>query len=202
MTWPTSLKNLKQDYLSCTKCPSLCRSRTKVVFGEGSPKAEILFVGEAPGANEDREGIPFCGASGKILDELLQSINLSREEIFISNIILCRPENNRNPAKEEVENCRERLDALISIIQPKVIVTIGNFSTERIIGRTGVKSIRGKTFLTTINGRSITVIPVIHPASYLYSGRDPELFQQMRADFQTVSALVSGSKKQTTLSEF
>src|SRR3989338_2527732 len=122
-----AIEKLRQEYSRCQRCSSLCQSRTQVVFGSGNHQSEILFIGEAPGATEDKEGIPFCGMSGQILSELLHSINLSREEIFITNTILCRPENNRNPEKEEVENCRERLDQLIAIIQPKVIVTIGNF---------------------------------------------------------------------------
>ncbi|MBI2581597.1 uracil-DNA glycosylase, partial [Candidatus Woesearchaeota archaeon] len=119
---------LKQEYSTCSKCPALCQSRSQVVFGSGNPQAEVLFIGEAPGANEDKQGIPFCGMSGQVLNELLSSVGLSREDIFITNTILCRPENNRNPAKDEVENCRERLDKLIGIMQPKVIVTIGNFA--------------------------------------------------------------------------
>src|SRR3990167_1278313 len=119
-----TLNTLQLHYSTCQKCPALCQSRTKVVFGNGNPNAKVLFIGEAPGAEEDRQGIPFCGASGKILQELLASINLTRDDVFITNTILCRPENNRNPEKDEVENCRERLDQLLEIMKPKVIVTI------------------------------------------------------------------------------
>ena len=176
---------LKQQYLECNNCSELCETRTQVVFGSGNENANILFIGEAPGANEDKQGIPFCGMSGKILTELLTSAGLTRKDIFITNTILCRPPKNRNPNKEEINNCKERLDQLITIMQPKVIVTIGNFATDRIIGKTGIKSIHGKIF--DYNG--IKVIPVIHPASYLYSGRNPELFQQMKDDFQTIANL-------------
>lgn len=194
-----SFDALKQQYSTCTKCLNLCNSRTQVVFGSGNKEADVLFVGEAPGANEDKQGIPFCGMSGKILTELLSTIGLNREDIFITNTILCRPQDNRNPAKEEVENCRERLDKLIEIMQPKVIVTIGNFATERIIGKTGIKSIRGKIFPYKDN---VKVVPVIHPASYLYSGRNPELFEQMKNDFKTIAEVISTKKTQKSLVDF
>ncbi len=193
---------LKQQYSTCTRCPSLCQSRSQVVFGSGNPQAEVVFIGEAPGAHEDQQGIPFCGMSGKVLSELLTTINLSREEIFITNTILCRPENNRNPAKEEVANCRERLDELLKIIKPKVIVTIGNFATERILGKTGIKSLRGKKFPTSIAGQETIVIPVIHPANYLYSGRNPILFEEMKNDFKMIADVIETKKKQKTLGEF
>ena len=190
---------LKEEYKTCTKCPHLCQNRTQVVFGSGNPKARIIFIGEAPGANEDKKGIPFCGMSGKILDELLSSINLSREDIFITNTILCRPPNNRNPRREEVENCRNRLDKLIDIMQPQVIVTIGNFATERIINKTGIKTIRGKLF----NYKDkVKVVPVVHPASYLYSGRNPQFLQQMKDDFKVIAQTISTNKDQKILSNF
>lgn len=193
---------LKEEILSCQKCSELIKSRTQVVFGCGNEKSEILFIGEAPGANEDKQGLPFCGMSGKILNELLNSVGLLRENIFITNTVLCRPPNNRNPTKEEVENCRERLDKLIEIMQPKVIVTVGNFATERILGRNGVKSMHGKVCSVIFNGRVIKVVPVIHPASYLYSGRNPELLEQMKADFKVISGLVKTKRQQKSLGEF
>ncbi len=191
-------EQLKKESLSCTKCSELCKSRTQVVFGSGKENSKILFIGEAPGANEDKKGIPFCGLSGTVLGELLNSVSLSREDIFITNTVLCRPEDNRNPAKDEIENCRERLDQLITIMKPKVIVTIGNFATERIIGRTGIKSLRGKVF----DYRKIKVVPVVHPASYLYSGRNPDLFEQMKSDFQVISSLLKEKKVQKSLGEY
>ena len=193
---------LKQQYSTCTKCPELCQSRTQVVFGDGNQDSKILLIGEAPGANEDKEGIPFCGMSGKVLTELLNSVGLTQEDIYITNTLLCRPPNNRNPNKEEIENCRERLDNLIQIMQPTVLVTIGNFATERIIGKTGIKTIHGKIFPVVINHQEVKVVPVVHPASYLYSGRNPELFKQMQADFQVIANLVQNKKKRKSLSEF
>ena len=191
-------QQLKQEYSACSKCPALCQSRSQVVFGSGNPKAEVLLIGEAPGANEDEQGIPFCGMSGQVLDELLSSAGLSREDIFITNTILCRPENNRNPTKEEVENCRNRLDRLIQIMQPKVIVTIGNFATERILGMKGITSLRGKVF--EVSGRKI--VPVIHPANYLYSGRNPEMLAQMKKDFEVIVNVIKEKKKEKKLTDF
>src|SRR3989344_445954 len=193
-----TFNQLKTEYSTCTKCSSLCQSRSQVVFGSGNPQVQVVLVGEAPGAEEDKQGIPFCGASGKVLDELLQFINLSRDDIFITNTILCRPENNRPPAKEEVQNCLDRLDQLIGIMQPKVIVTIGNFATERILGKKGITSLRGKIF--ELEGKKI--VPVIHPANYLYSGRNPEMFAQMKKDFETICSVIQEKKKQKKLGEF
>ncbi|MBI2669461.1 uracil-DNA glycosylase [Candidatus Woesearchaeota archaeon] len=195
-------QTLKQEYQHCAKCPHLCNSRSQVVFGSGNPLAKIIFIGEAPGATEDQEGIPFCGASGKILEELLQSINLSRKDIFITNTILCRPENNRPPAKDEVENCRERLDQLIHIMKPKVIVTIGNFATQRILGKAGITTIRGKVFTATVHDHEFNVVPVIHPANLLYNGRNPEILKRMKEDFQVIASVIQEKKKQKSLAEF
>jgi len=189
---------LKCEYSKCEKCGDLVNSRNQVVFGSGNKKAKILFIGEAPGANEDKQGIPFCGMSGQILNQLLSHIGFDREDIFITNTILCRPENNRNPKKEEVENCRNRLDRLISVMDPDVIVTIGNFATERIIKKTGIKSIKGKIF--DLNGRS--VVPVIHPASFLYSGRNPVMLEEMKKDFEVIASLVGRKKQQKSLKDF
>ena len=192
-----SFDELKHKYKSCSKCPELCKSRSKVVFGDGNPESKILFIGEAPGANEDKEGIPFCGMSGQILAQLLNSVGLTRNDIFITNTLLCRPKDNRNPSKEEIENCSERLNELITLMQPKVIVTIGNFATDRIIKKTGITSIHGKVF--PLNNSN--VVPVIHPANYLYSGRNPELFKQMQEDFQVIAKLVN-SKPLKKLSDY
>ncbi|MBS3139552.1 uracil-DNA glycosylase [Candidatus Woesearchaeota archaeon] len=191
-------QQLKDEYRNCQRCQILVKNRTQVVFGAGNPQAEVLFIGEAPGANEDKEGLPFCGMSGKVLDSLLESINLSREDIFITNTILCRPPNNQPPAKDEVNNCHDRLKRLMAIMRPKVIVTIGNFATERILGRNGVTSLHGQVF----EHQGIKVVPVIHPANYLYSGRNPKLLEQMKRDFQTIAAIISSAKTQKRLQEF
>ncbi len=188
------LEQLKTTYKTCTRCEKLCNSRTQVVFGSGNPNAQILFIGEAPGATEDKEGIPFCGASGKILQDLLTTINLTRSDIFITNTVLCRPEKNRNPEKQEIENCRERLDQTISIIRPKVIVTIGNFATERILKKKGITQLRGKIHLIKILNKECQVVPIIHPANFLYNGRNTFLWQQMVEDFKIINSVINSSK--------
>ncbi len=190
----TSLSSLKTQYLACAKCQNLCQSRTQVVFGSGNEQAKILFIGESPGATEDKKGIPFCGASGKILEKLLETINLTRNDIFITNTILCHPPKNRNPTKEEVENCRTRLDELITLMKPTVIVTIGNFATERIIQQKEITKIRGKIHTQKINNQTCTIIPILHPANYLYSGRNPEIWEKMTHDFQIIASIIKNTK--------
>ena len=184
------LTELKEEYSKCSKCSALCKSRSQVVFGSGKEDADILFIGEAPGATEDREGIPFCGASGQILQDLLLSIGLSREDVFITNTILCRPEKNRNPNRIEVDACRTRLDKLISLMEPKVIVTIGNYATERITGKIGITKLRGRVFGVEINGQQYNVVPVIHPANLLYNGRSPVILEQMKKDFIVIKKVI------------
>ncbi len=198
----TTLDQLKDEYHDCHRCPLLINSRTQVVFGSGNPQAKVLFIGEAPGAEEDKQGIPFCGASGKVLNELLASVGIAREDVFITNTILCHPPQNRNPAKDEVDNCSDRLDQLIKIMKPKVIVTIGNFATERILGKKGIMSLRGKVFTPTFHGQEITVVPVVHPANLLYNGRNPKIFAQMKLDFQTIASVIQEQRTQKSLGEF
>lgn len=192
-------ENIKKEYLSCQRCQGLVNSRTQVVFGSGNPKAKALFIGEAPGAIEDREGIPFCGAAGQVLNNLLSSVNILRDDVFVTNTLLCRPPENRNPTKEELNNCSDRLDKLIQAMKPIVIVTIGNFATERILKKRGVTSFHGKIFSITIHDKIINVVPVIHPANYLYSGRNPQLFKEMAQDFETIATLLKDSEEQQRL---
>ncbi|HLC97780.1 MAG TPA: uracil-DNA glycosylase [Candidatus Nanoarchaeia archaeon] len=196
-----SLQQLRSEYQNCQRC-GLCKNRTQVVFGSGNENAEILLVGEAPGAEEDKQGVPFCGMSGKVLDQLLAGAGLQREDVFITNTVLCRPPNNRNPEKEEIEQCRARLDQLIAILQPKVIVTVGNFATQRILGKTGITSLRGKVFQKVLGNREVTIVPTIHPANYLYSGRNPDLFAKMQQDFRMVVEQVKKAAEQKGLKDF
>ncbi|MBT4604016.1 uracil-DNA glycosylase [archaeon] len=187
---------LKQKYTSCQSCKELCESRSQVVFGSGNLNAEILFIGEAPGANEDKNGIPFCGASGQILQDLLQSINYDRNQIFITNTVLCKPPKNRNPKANEIKACNERLNQTIQAINPKIIVTIGNFATKAITKtKVGITKIRGKPIETTINNSSYTIVPVVHPANLLYNGRNPVIFQQMKDDFNIIKKIINKKTK-------
>lgn len=188
-----SLNSLKEKYSSCTLCTELCTSRSQVVFGSGKSDSTVVIIGEAPGATEDTQGIPFCGASGKILQELLTSIGLTRDDVFITNTVICRPPKNRNPKREEIANCHERLKKTLEIIKPKVIVTVGNFATKVIlpkIGKLGITKIRGKVFKSVFDGKTYSVVPVVHPANLLYNGRSPVILEQMKNDFLTIGKLI------------
>ena len=203
-----SLSKLRKEYKTCTRCEELCKNRIQVVFGSGNTHSKVLFLGEAPGLSEAKEGIPFCGASGKILQELLTSIGLARDDVFITNTIICRPPQNRNPKKEEISHCHERLTQTLKIIKPKVIVTVGNFATKVILpkeGKLGITKIRGKVFEIVFDGALYNVVPVIHPANLLYNGRSPVILEQMMQDFQTIGKVIGKKESirpQKKLNEF
>lgn len=165
------MKKLKDGVVACRKC-ALCKTRTMPVIGQGSHEAKIMFIGEAPGANEDRTGIPFCGRAGNILDELLASVGIKREDVYIANILKCRPPNNNNPRSEEIKACTPYLERQIEIIKPKVVCTLGNFSTAFIMEKFGLKDkiegisrIHGKVFSVD----SLKIIPFYHPAVATYN---------------------------------
>ena len=179
------LLRMKQKVLDCKKCP-LYKTRKNPVLGEGSLKARIMFIGEAPGYNEDLLGKPFVGRAGKFLDELLDSINLSRNEIFITNILKCRPPNNRNPLESEIKACSPYLNEQINIIKPRIIVTLGNFSTRFILKKFSISpqqitKIHGKVFRIKNLIYDVIVIPMFHPAAALYN---PNMKQTMFDDFK------------------
>lgn len=177
------LAEIREEVSTCKAC-SLCEGRTNVVFGEGNPHARVMIVGEAPGKNEDLQGKPFVGAAGKFLDELLEVAGLKREDVFIANVLKCRPPSNRNPKPEEIEACATFLRQQTQTISPDVIVTLGNFATQFIL-RTGV----GITHLrgTVQRAGRFLVLPVFHPAAAIYdrSKRDVIL-----SDFERVGSLV------------
>ncbi len=200
-----ALDVLKKQYSTCTLCPELCTTRTQVVFGSGKESASVVIIGEAPGASEDREGIPFCGASGKVLQELLASIGLTRDDVFITNTIICRPPGNRNPKKDEIANCHKRLRQTLEIIKPKVIVTVGNFATKVMLpqeGKAGITKIRGKCFEKEFDGSFYKIVPVVHPANLLYNGRAPPVLEKMMQDFQTIGKVIGEVGSQKHLGEF
>lgn len=177
------LEEIRAQVERCHAC-SLCEGRTNVVFGEGDPHARVLIVGEAPGKNEDLQGKPFVGAAGKFLDELLEAAGLKREEVFIANVLKCRPPSNRNPQANEIETCAPFLRMQTQTIDPLVIVTMGNFATQFILRTgTGITQLRG----TVQQAGRFVVLPVFHPAAAIYdrSKRDVLL-----ADFQQVGELV------------
>jgi len=148
---------------NCTKC-KLCENRHKVVIGTGSKNAEIMFIGEGPGADEDIQGIPFVGKAGKLMDKAFEGIGIQRDEVYIANIVKCRPPNNRNPEYEEADLCKEYLESQISLIKPKIIVLLGSVALKNILGKEyGITGSRGKWF----EKDEIQILPTFHPAALL-----------------------------------
>ena len=168
---------------TCTRC-RLAETRTQVVYGVGNPHADLMFIGEAPGFHEDRQGEPFVGAAGQLLTRTLGEIGLTREDVYIANVLMCRPPGNRDPLPDEIESCTSWLVEKVSLIQPTVIVTLGNFATKFVLDTpTGITRMRGHTY--PWHGR--TVIPTYHPAAILHGGgeRSPQ-FSALRDDFALV----------------
>jgi len=160
------LAQLAREASGCTKC-DLSQSRTQVVFGVGNPDAELMFVGEAPGFHEDRQGEPFVGAAGQLLTRLLESIGLTRAQVYIGNVLKCRPPGNRDPLPVEIEACRPYLVEQIRLVDPRIVVTLGNFATKLILDTTaGISKLRGRRF--TYEGRLL--VPTFHPAAALRGG--------------------------------
>ena len=170
----------------CTKCP-LAQSRTKVVFGAGDANADLMFIGEAPGAEEDRQGLPFVGRAGGLLNELLGGIGLTRGDVFVANVLKCRPPGNRDPQPIEIESCRPYLLRQVELIEPKVIATLGNFATKLITeNQTGITRVRGTPQVHTLGERTVHVLPILHPAAVL---RNPHMRPTMEEDFRTLRDL-------------
>ena len=157
------LVEVYREASTCPRCP-LSETRTKVVFGAGNADADLMFVGEAPGAEEDRTGLPFVGRAGKFLGELLEGVGLSRDEVFINNVLLCRPPGNRDPQPEEIEVCRPWLETKIDLIQPRVIATLGNFATKLLTANpTGITKVRGTPQEHVLGGRPRLRLPALPP---------------------------------------
>jgi len=162
----------------CSRC-GLSESRTQVVFGAGDADADLMLVGEAPGAEEDRQGLPFVGRSGALLTKLLAEAGLPRERVFIANTLKCRPPENRDPRPEEIETCRPWLDEQIRLIQPRVIATLGNFATKLLSGDpTGITKVRGVPQLRTLGGRTVFLYPLFHPAAALRATGTADLLRR------------------------
>ncbi len=183
------LERLRVTASTCTLCP-LAAGRTQVVFGVGDPAADLLFVGEGPGREEDLAGEPFVGRSGKLLDRLMaEEIGLTRAECYIANVVKCRPPNNRDPAPIEIEACRPYLTTQIALIGPKVIVTLGNFSTKLLLDETrGIRELRGQVF----ERGDVLLVPTYHPAYALRAGG--EAMAEMRADFVRAKRLLGSGQ--------
>jgi uracil-DNA glycosylase len=172
---------------ACTRC-RLAEGRTQVVFGIGNPDAELMFVGEAPGFHEDKQGFPFVGQAGKLLDTLLAGIGLTREDVYIANVIKCRPPGNRDPAPDEIEACEGHLFRQIELIEPTVVATLGNFATKLLSGKqTGITRVHGYEQETHIGGRRVLLYPLYHPAAALYT---PAMLQVLQEDFRRLPELL------------
>ncbi|MGH2876411.1 MAG: uracil-DNA glycosylase [Solirubrobacteraceae bacterium] len=182
------LKAVYERARACTRCP-LHQTRTTVVFGSGNADAELMFVGEAPGANEDRQGLPFVGQAGRLLSTLLDEIGMTREEVFICNTVKCRPPGNRDPHPHEIEACSEYLHGQVRLIEPIVICTLGNFSTKLLRDDpTGISRLHGQPEVRTIGTRAIRLYPLYHPAAALYT---PSTLDVLRADFHRIPELLA-----------
>ena len=177
------LIELHDSLRACQAC-RLASGRTQVVFGTGNPDASIMFVGEAPGFYEDRQGVPFVGAAGKLLTELLESVALSRSEIYIANVIKCRPPQNRNPQADEVETCKPFLLQQIELIKPKLVCSLGNFAMQTLLGRKiGITKVRGQVFQL----ENFSLFPLLHPAAALHQRN---LMSPLREDFQKLKEIL------------
>ena len=181
------LVELYREVSSCALCP-LAETRTKTVFGAGNANAELMFVGEAPGAEEDRQGLPFVGRAGQLLSELLGEIGLSREDVFIANVLKSRPPGNRDPMPSEIEACQPYLWKQIALIQPTVIASLGNFATKLLSGNpTGITRVRGTPQVHELGGRTVFLFPLLHPAAAL---RTPAIKDALREDFAKLPGLL------------
>ena len=182
------LVEVYKEASGCVRCP-LSQTRTKVVFGNGNADAELMFVGEAPGADEDRQGLPFVGRAGRLLDEMLAGIGLSREQVFVANVLKCRPPGNRDPQPNEIETCRPYLHEQVRLIEPRVVCTLGNFATKLLTGnQTGITRVRGTPQVHTLGERTVFVLPLFHPAAAL---RTPAVAETLRKDFESLPALLA-----------
>ncbi|MEM2318047.1 MAG: type-4 uracil-DNA glycosylase [Candidatus Bathyarchaeia archaeon] len=189
MSRASVLEAVASEIKACTKC-SLWRNRKNAVPGEGNPNAKVMFIGEAPGYWEDIKGRPFVGAAGKFLDSLLAEAGLLRGQVFIGNVLKCRPPGNREPAPAEIEACTPFLDRQIRAIQPRLIVTLGNYSTAYIFAKAGlpfngITEVRGKFYQANVLGLTVVVFPTLHPAAGLYSAKYKQMliedFRMLRA---------------------
>ena len=184
-----ALKELFNRARTCTRCSELAATRRTVVFGAGNADADLMFVGEAPGASEDEQGLPFVGRAGRLLDQLLEEIALQRSSVWICNVLKCRPPGNRDPQPIEIENCQEYLLGQVELIEPTVICTLGNFSTKLLRGDpTGITRLHGRPEVLTLGSRAVRLYPIYHPAAALYT---PRMLQTLREDFARIPELLA-----------
>jgi uracil-DNA glycosylase family 4 len=184
-----ALKRVFEQAQACTRCAELAATRKTVVFGAGNADADLMFVGEAPGASEDEQGLPFVGAAGKLLEKLLGEIGMARADVFIANTLKCRPPGNRDPQPAEIENCREYLYRQVELIQPRVICTLGNFSTKLLReDPTGITRLHGQPEVRAVGRREVRLYPIFHPAAALYT---PRMLETLREDFKRLPELLA-----------
>jgi uracil-DNA glycosylase len=182
------LERLSHDWRGCQKC-ALAAGRTQVVVGTGHPDADLMFVGEAPGFHEDKQGLPFVGQAGKLLDSLLAEIGLARAQVYIANVLKCRPPGNRDPQPDEIEACETHLFKQVELIQPRVICTLGNFATKLLTGQPyGITRVRGRAQRHRIAGVELQLYPIFHPAAALYT---PAMLNTLREDFGRLPGLLA-----------
>jgi DNA polymerase len=182
------LVQLYREAEVCARCP-LSKTRTKVVFGSGNADADLMFVGEAPGVHEDQQGLPFVGRAGQLLTKLLEEIGMSREAVFIANVLQSRPPGNRDPQPDEIDACKPFLHRKIELIEPKVVCTLGNFSTKLLRGDpTGITRLHGRDEVRRIGPRTVRLFPLYHPAAALYA---PSMLDILRADFLRIPELLA-----------
>jgi DNA polymerase len=184
-----ALKDLLMEARGCTRCAELASTRTTVVFGAGNADADLMFVGEAPGANEDLQGLPFVGAAGKLLETLLGEIGLSRSEVFIANVLKCRPPGNRDPRPGEIENCTPYLVRQLELVAPRVVCTLGNFATKLLrADPAGITRVHGRAEVRTLGAHTFRIYPIFHPAAALYT---PRTLETLREDFHALPAVLA-----------
>jgi uracil-DNA glycosylase len=183
------LKAVWRQASSCTRCPQLASTRRTVVFGSGNADADLMFVGEAPGAREDEQGLPFVGQAGKLLDQLLGDIGLTRPDVFVANVLKCRPPQNRDPLPQEIDACQDYLFRQLDLIRPRVVCTLGNFATKLLrADPTGITRLHGREEVRRIGPRVVRLYPLYHPAAALYT---PSMVDTLRADFLRIPELLA-----------
>jgi uracil-DNA glycosylase len=184
------LKAVWHQASACTRCPQLAATRQSVVFGAGHADAELMFVGEAPGANEDRQGLPFVGQAGRLLDQLLSKIGMTRSDVFVCNVLKCRPPGNRDPLPQEIDACQDYLFRQLELIEPRVVCTLGNFATKllRRDPATGITRLHGREEVRRIGPRTVRLYPLYHPAAALYT---PAMLETLRSDFARIPDLLA-----------
>ena len=195
---PETLEEYAAATAGCTRC-RLAEGRTQVVFGAGNPRADLMFVGEAPGFHEDKQGVPFVGQAGKLLERLLAGVGLWRDDVYITNVLMCRPPGNRDPQADEIEAFERHLFRKIELIEPKVIATLGNFATKLLSGRPlGITRVHGQEHALTIAGRSVLLYPLYHPAAALYT---PAMLKVLEADFARLPEVIGRGAQPAAVAE-